>query len=73
MRHVEFQLFVSYAARQSAEGTAVNYIKWHEDLHASEPGYKESSTGVLVAAGEWDFYTVDYCRANQKLMIFFAA
>ncbi|CAL1167646.1 unnamed protein product [Cladocopium goreaui] len=22
-------------------GTAVNYIKWHEDLHASEPGYKE--------------------------------
>ena len=36
------------------QGTAVNYIKWHEDLHASEPGYKESFVDLIgKRRGRW--------------------
>eukprot|EP00913_Durusdinium_trenchii_P011841 g11123.t1 len=52
-------------------GTAVNYIKWHEDLHASEPGYKEQSSAsppkpCIPVAG------IEFCLSGESRTVLFS-
>ena len=65
------QKYESPTTPLESQGTAVNYIKWHEDLHASEPGYKEQSSAsppkpCIPVAG------IEFCLSGESRTVLFS-